>query len=245
VDIAAATRHGVLVMVAGDANAPAVAEHTMALMLTLGRDIVPLDLNTRGGLWDRGTYKARELRGRTLGLVGFGRIARRVAALARAFGMTVMALPRVPGSIDLALAGEAPSLEALLATADIVSLHTPLTAKTRGMIDAAALSLMKPGALLINTARGGLVDEDALLDALMSGRLAGAALDNLVQEPPAPDTPLLSAPNLIVTPHIAGISTAAMILMGTAAAENIAAVLEGRALETSNVMNPAALTESV
>jgi D-3-phosphoglycerate dehydrogenase / 2-oxoglutarate reductase len=240
VDIAAATRHGVLVMVAGDANAPAVAEHTMALILALGRDIVTLDARTRGGAWDREGYKGRELRGRTLGLVGFGRIARRVAVLGRCFGMDVLALPRVPGSIGSALAEEAASLPALLAASDVVSLHAPLTAATRGMINRTTLALMKPDALLVNTARGGLIDEAALAEALEAGRLAGAGLDNLADEPPAPDCPLLRAPRLIVTPHIAGITTAAMIRMGTVAAENIAAVLEGRVPEPGNVLNPAA-----
>ena len=243
VDIAAATRHGVLVMVAGDANAPAVAEHTMALILTLGRDIVPLNARTHGGAWDRDGYKGRELRGRTLGLVGFGRIARRVAVLGRCFGMAVMALPRVPGTIDPALADEAASLPALLAASDVVSLHAPLTAATRGLIGPATLPLMKPGALLINTARGGLVDEAALAEALIAGRLAGAGLDNLVDEPPAPDCPLLNAPNVIITPHIAGITTASMIRMGTVAAENIAAVLKGGALDKGNVLNPAVLAK--
>ncbi len=181
------------------------------------------------------------MRGRTLGLVGFGRIARRVAVLGRCFGMPILALPRMPGTIDPALAEEAASLEALLAAADVVSLHAPLTQATRGMIGRTTLPLMKPDALLVNTARGGLVDEAALAEALAAGRLAGAGLDNLADEPPGPDCPLLGAPNVIITPHVAGSTTASMVRMGTVAADNIASVLEGRAVDRANVMNPAVL----
>ena len=241
VDLDAATRRRVLVMVAGDANAPAVAEHTIGLILALGRDIVSLNARTHSGAWVRATYRGREIRGRTLGLIGFGRIARHVARAATALGMNVVALGRDKGRVDPALAMEAADLESLLAASDIVSLHAPLTDATRGMINAARLDAMKPGAILINTARGALVDEDALLTALESGHLAGAGLDTLAEEPPAKDRPILQAPNLILTPHIAAQTGAAITRMGVEAARNIAAVLTQGEIDRANVVNKAAL----
>jgi D-3-phosphoglycerate dehydrogenase / 2-oxoglutarate reductase len=244
VDLDAATRQRVLVMVAGDANAPAVAEHTIGLILALGRDIVSLNTRTRSGAWDRATYRGREIRGRTLGLIGFGRIARHVARAATALGMTVIALGRDKGRVDAALAQEADDLASLLAASDIVSLHAPLTDATRRMINAERLNAMKPGAILINTARGALVDEDALCAALQSGHLSGAGLDTLAEEPPAKDRLILQAPNLIVTPHIAAQTGASITRTGIEAARNIAAVLTGGEIERANVVNPAALAPS-
>jgi D-3-phosphoglycerate dehydrogenase len=237
VDLAAATAQGVLVMVAGDANAAAVAEHAIALILALGRDIPTLADGVRAGRWDRQGYLGRELRGRTLGVVGFGRIGRRVCQLAGCLGLRCLVLPREPASVDPALGQEVDSLAALLEAADIVSLHVPLTPATQGMIDRAALGLMKPGAILVNTARGALVDETALAEALRDGRLAGAALDTLTVEPPPPGHPLLSAPNLIITPHIAAMTDASVTRMGTMAAENIVAVLTGGPVDRANVVN--------
>jgi D-3-phosphoglycerate dehydrogenase len=236
VDLAAAAQRGIRVMVAADANAPAVAEHTLALIFALGRDIVALAARTRAGAWDREGYSGREISGRKLGLVGFGRIARLVAAKARAVGMDVTALPHRPGSVDAALAREATSLGELLADSDIVSLHVPLTRETEGMIGRSALALMRKGALLVNTARGALIDETALLEALASGHLGGAALDTLIQEPPPPDHPLLSAPRVIVTPHIASATGAALIRMGVVAAQNIVAVLKDQPLDPGNLV---------
>jgi D-3-phosphoglycerate dehydrogenase / 2-oxoglutarate reductase len=241
VDIKAATESGVLVMVAGDANAPAVAEHAIALILALGRDVVSLNTRTHSGEWDRANYRGREIRGRTLGLIGFGRIARHTARLAGALGMKVIALGREKGRVDPALAQEADDLGTLLATCDIVSLHAPLTDATRLMINRETLGAMKAGAILINTARGALVDEPALIEALASGRLAGAGVDTLADEPPARDRPILSAPNLIITPHIAAQTGASITRMGVEAARNIAAVLTGREIDRSNVVNLAAL----
>ncbi len=223
-------------MVAADANAPAVAEHTLALIFALGRDIVTLAARTRAGAWDREGYSGREIAGRRLGLVGFGRIARLVAAKARAVGMDVIALPHRPGGVDTALAREASSLDSLLADSDIVSLHVPLTRETQGMIGRRELALMRPGALLVNTARGALIDETALLEALVSGHLGGAALETLIQEPPPPHHPLLSAPRVIVTPHIASATGASLIRMGVVAAQNIVAVLKEQPFDPGNLV---------
>jgi D-3-phosphoglycerate dehydrogenase len=236
VDLAAATQRSIKVMVAADANAPAVAEHTLALIFALGRDIVTLAARTRAGEWDREGYSGREISGRKLGLVGFGRIARLVAAKARAVGMDVIALPHRPGGVDATLAREANSLDSLLADSDIVSLHVPLTRETQGMIGRRELALMRPGALLVNTARGALIDEAALLEALASCHLGGAALETLIQEPPPPDHPLLSAPRVIVTPHIASATGASLIRMGVVAAQNIVAVLKDEPFDPRNLV---------
>ena len=241
VDLDAATRAGVVVMVAADANAPAVAEHTMALILALGRDVPALAASTRSGTWLRGTYAGREIRGRTLGIVGFGRIGRRVAELGRAVGLEVIALPRHPGSVDPRLAREAATLSELLAESDIVSLHAPLGPEMRGLIGKEALAAMKRGALLVNTARGALVDEPALIEALENGHIAGAALDTVVDEPPDPARPILRAPNVLITPHVAAMTAESIVRMGVEAARNIAAVLSGTALDRNAVANPSVL----
>lgn len=244
VDVKAATSKNVVVMVAGDANAPAVAEHTIALILALGRDVVSLNAKTHSGAWDRATYKGKEVRGRTLGLVGFGHIARHTARIANALGMKVIALGREHGRVDPSLAAEAIDLASLLAASDIVSLHAPLTDATRLMINTETLAAMKPGSILINTARGALVDEQALIAALMSGHLASAAVDTLTEEPPTSDHPILAAPNLIITPHIAAQTSASITRMGVEAARNIAAVLTRGEIDKDNVVNVAVLDQT-
>jgi D-3-phosphoglycerate dehydrogenase len=241
VDLKAATEHGIPIMTAGHGNAPAVAEITIGFMLALGRDIVSLDRRTRGGDWRRDDYNSSELSGRTLGLVGFGRIGRRVAELAKAFGMRVSVFTRTPAKVAPDLAEVAESFDALLREADYVSLHCPLDETTRGLMSREAIAVMRPGSFLINTGRGALVDETALAQALTSGHLAGAALDTLSQEPPPSDNPLLSAPNLILTPHIAGLTTGAVQRTGTTTAANIIAVLTGGKIERANVANPEVL----
>jgi D-3-phosphoglycerate dehydrogenase len=161
-----------------------------------------------------------------------------VAELARAFGMRVLVFTRTPTKVTPDLAEAAESLDALLRAADYVSLHCPLDAATRGLISREAIAAMRPGAFLINTGRGALVDEAALAEALASGHLPGAALDTLSEEPPPSDNPLLAAPNLILTPHVAGLSTGAVQRTGATTAENIIAVLMGGEIERANVANP-------
>jgi D-3-phosphoglycerate dehydrogenase len=241
VDLKAATEHGIPIMTAGYGNAPAVAEITISFMLALGRDIIRLDSRTRGGDWRRDDYNSSELSGRTLGLVGFGRIGRRVAELAKAFGMRVLVFTRTPAKVTPDLAHVAESFDALLREADYVSLHCPLDETTRGLLSREAIAAMRPGTFLINTGRGALVDETALAQALTSGHLAGAALDTLSQEPPPSDNPLLSAPNLILTPHIAGLTTGAVQRTGKTTAANIIAVLTGGEIDRNNVANPEVL----
>jgi len=241
VDLAAATAAGVPVLIATGANAYSVAEHTIALIFALGRDVVRLDRRVKSGHWDKAHYTGRELRGRTLGLVGFGAIARHTAALAGAVGLQVRAYSRRIEAIDPALARPVATLDELYATSDILSLHCPLVPETRGMINAAALGRLKPGALLINTARGGLIDEAAVTAALIDGTLAGAALETFAPEPPDPANPLLRAPNLIVTPHIGAHTESAEEAMGVMAARNIIRVLSGGVPDAANLVNPAVI----
>ena len=203
-DLAAARERGVQVADTPGATAVSVAEHTFALLLALERHLTRADADLRRGLWPRSQYVGRELQGRVLGLVGFGLVGREVAWRARAFGMDVRWSDAL---LDLVPAGyewtRRATLEGLLPQADVLSLHVPLTRATRGLIGARELARLKPGAVLVNCARGGVVDERALCDALAGGSLRGAALDGFAAEPPG-ESPLLALPNVIVTPHLGG-----------------------------------------
>lgn len=241
IDVAAATQNRVPLLVAAGANAASVAEMTLALILAIGREMTWHDRRLREGHWDKWHYLGRDVCGRRLGLVGFGAIARRVAGMAKALGLDVIAQSRRMESIDPALARPVPDLETLLRESDIVSLHCPYGPATHQMINARTLALMKKDALLINTARGGLVDEDALCRALHEGVIAGAALDTFAVEPTPPDNPLFQAPNLIVTPHIAAHTKDTQDRTGLIAAENIIAILSGTPPDHANVVNPEVL----
>lgn len=219
VDLVAARSRGVLVTRAPGSNTVAVAEHTLALILALAKDLGPLSAAIAAGGWREGGTQVRDVAGMRLGLVGFGAIGRMVARLAEAFGITVAAFDP--------MAGMGRDLHALMANSDVVSLHCPLNAETHHLIDAAALAAMPGGGFLINTARGGIVDEAALLRALDSGHLAGAALDVFEDEPPAAGHPLRRHRRVIATPHVAGVTPNALDRMGIAAAECIVAVLCG------------------
>jgi len=203
VDAAAARELGIYVSDTPEAAAVSVAEHTFALLLALERHLTRADAGVRGGTWHGSRHVGRELAGRALGLVGFGRIGREVGWRARAFGMDVLWCDPL---LDLAPAGyewtRRATLEELLPRADVLSLHVPLTRGTRGLIGARELQAMKSDAVLVNCARGGLVDEQALHDALVRGRLRGAALDVFAAEPPGA-SPLFALPSVVVTPHAA------------------------------------------
>lgn len=241
VDLDAATRAGIVVTTSGGANSPAVGEHAFAMIVMLARRLPQLDAQVRRGEWAPRAYLGSEFGELTLGLIGFGNIAKQTARLARAIGMRVIAIRSRPGGIDPALAEEAASIGELVEAADIVSLHAPLTPATRHLVDAALIARMRPGAMLVNTARGDLVDEDALAAALRSGRIGGAALDALSEEPPAPGSPLLGAPNLVFTPHIAALTRPSMRRMGLAAADNVIRLFAGLPLDPALVVNPQAL----
>lgn len=239
IDLPAATARGIPVTVTATANATSVAEFAFAQMLALAKHAALMDAAVRAGDWAaRHRLVPIELAGRTLAIVGFGRIGSRVARRALAFEMRVLVHDPYASETAIRAAGCEParSLDAALAEADILSLHCPLTAETRGLIDRDRLARLRPGALLVNTARGGLVDEAALGEALRSGRLAGAALDVMVREPLPGDDPLLAVPNLLLSPHVAGVTAESARRMALEAAENVAAGLAGR-LDPAVVVN--------
>jgi phosphoglycerate dehydrogenase-like enzyme len=235
VDVPAATGHGVAVTIAPGTNQDAVAEHTFCLMLGLAKDLVSGHVGTKAGGWPRGI--TRPLRGRTLGLAGLGRIGKAVALRAQAFHMRVLAYDPVPDTAFAAKHGiSLVPFERLLAESDFLSLHLPLTATSRHMINWHTLAQMKPGAVLINTARGGLVCEAGLLEALREGRLAGAALDVFEQEPPGPN-PLFELPNVVLTPHTAGTDSQSLADMAQSAAEAVVALSRGQ-WPAEKIVNP-------
>lgn len=227
VDVEAATRHGVLVTNTPGANKEGVAEHTIALMLAVAHGFPRRDREIRAGKWIRDSLP--RLAGRTVGIVGLGAIGREVAVRCQALGMKVIAMdPHVHSSQAVEHGATLVDLEELLKQADVVSLHLPCTAETAGWFDAAVFSRMKPGSIFINTARGGLVDESALVDALRTGPLAGAGLDVFRQEPLPVDHPLLGLDNVLLCPHMGGLDLESREAMATLAAESIAALYQGR-----------------
>ena len=246
VDLAALNARGIPLAIAADANRISVAEHALAMLLALAKAAVPHDAAVRAGNWAiRNEFRAFEIFGKRLLLVGFGRIGREVASRARAFGMTVAVHDPYVDPAALADLGcqVAPSLDAAIAEADAISLHLPLTEATRHVIDARRLALMKRGAILVNTARGGLIDETALAAALTAGGLRGAGIDVFADEPPRPDNPLLAAPNALLSPHNAGVTEESMVRMATEAAQNILEVLDG-VLDPAVIVNLDAVQET-
>lgn len=238
VDLDEAARRGIAVAVAQGANAGAVAEHSVAMMLSLVRDLAGLDRKVRAGGWEGSTYQGRDFRSMVVGIVGYGSIGRATARLASALGAQVVVLPGIGEVEDFEREDD---LDRLLSRVDILSLHCPLMDSTRGLIGRRELALMKPGALLVNTARGPIVDEAALVDALRSGHLGGAGLDTFEVEPVAADNPLLALDNVILTPHVAGVTRNAALQVATITARNVVEILAGRPLPPGHlIVDPAA-----
>ncbi len=232
IDLRAATERGVIVVNAPTANCVAAAEHAIALLLALARNIPQADAAMRRGEWDRHRFVGTAITDKTLGLVGFGRVGGEVARRARGLDMRVIAYdPYTPVERARAMGVELCTLEELLQQADFVSLHVPLTDETRHLINAQTLALMKPGSYLINVARGGVVDEGALLAALKEGPLAGAALDVFSEEPPR-DNPLIGLPNVITTPHLGASTAEAQVGVALEVAEAVLSVLRGDLVPT-------------
>jgi len=222
VDLAAATAAGVLVMNTPGGNAVSVAEHTIALMLALARSIPQANASTRAGKWEKKKFLGNELRGKTLGILGLGSIGREVVRRARAFEMRILASdpyvnPETAADLGVELVGAA----RLYAESDYLTLHVALTPETRGMLNRRAFEQMKPGIRIVNCARGELMDQEALGEALESGRVAGAALDVFQPEPPPADFPLFRFESVIATPHIAGSTEEAQEIVGVRIAEQI------------------------
>jgi D-3-phosphoglycerate dehydrogenase / 2-oxoglutarate reductase len=229
VDVRAAAERGIAVARVPDYCIAEVADHTLALLLAVERRVVELANAAAGGTWSfRAGGTLRRLQGRTLGLLGFGRIARAVGARARGFGLTVTAHDAAVGADEVRRDDVEPlELAELLRRSDILSVHVPLTEETRGIVDADALALLPDGAVVLNTARGGLVDEAALAAALHSGKLRGAGIDVLAEEPPPAGHPLAGAPGLVLTPHAAWYSEDAIVDLRRKAFESTLALLHG------------------
>jgi D-3-phosphoglycerate dehydrogenase len=228
IDVAAASQAGIAVVNAPTANTIAAAEHTLALTYALARHIAAADASVRRGEWRRAEFMGSELAGRTLGIVGLGRIGLAVADRARAMEMHLVAYdPYVAAHVAAEHGVALLSLERLLEVADVVTVHVPLNDATRGLIGAAELARIKPAALLVNVARGGVVDEEALAEALNAGRVAGAAVDVFEHEPPT-SSPLMSAPNTVLTPHLGASTREAQAKVAVEVAQQVLDVLAGR-----------------
>jgi D-3-phosphoglycerate dehydrogenase / 2-oxoglutarate reductase len=230
IDLDECTRRGIVVMNTPNGNTTATAEHAFALMLALARHIPQADASLRVGRWDRKLYMGTELSGKRLGIIGFGRVGREVAKRAQAFNMTECAYdPFVPEELARHLGIPlVATLDELYARADIISLHAVVTDRTRGMINAASIAKMKTGVLIVNAARGALINNADLAAALHSGKVGGAAIDVYAVEPPPDDHPLIGLDNVIHTPHLGASTYEAQAAVGTEAANKvIAALLDG------------------
>ncbi len=239
IDCDAATARGIPVVFTPKANANSVAEHTIGLMLALARNVVPASVALREGRFaDRSQFIGVELAGRTLGIVGLGRIGSRVAEIAaKGLAMKVCGYdPYVAAGAYSGPAERVESLDELLAVADFLTLHVGLTAETRHLLDDRRLARLKPGCRVLNTSRGAVIDERALVRALEAGRIAGAALDVFEEEPIAAGHPLCRAPNVLLTPHIASSSRESMDRMATDCAQGVLDVLQGRT--PADLVNP-------
>jgi D-3-phosphoglycerate dehydrogenase / 2-oxoglutarate reductase len=228
VDLDAATRAGIVVVNAPTGNTIAAAEHTLALLYGVARRIAPADASVRRGEWTRSAFTGSELRGRTLGIIGLGKIGQAIAHRARAMEMTVLGVdPYVTAEAAGNHGVELVSFEEMLARSDVVTVHVPLTRATRGLIGRDAIAKLKKGSIVLNVARGGIVDESAVAEALRSGHLAGAGIDVFEDEPPT-RSPLLDAPNTLLTPHLGASTAEAQVLVAEEVASQVLDVLAGR-----------------
>jgi D-3-phosphoglycerate dehydrogenase len=228
VNVDACTRRGILVINAPTANIMSATEHTMAMLLALCRNIPEAHASVKRGEWVRSKFMGMELHEKTLGIIGLGRIGTRIAVRARAFGMRVIAYdPFIAPTVGEKVNAELVPLDTLLAQADVITVHTPLTEQTRGMITAAEFAKMKDGVVVLNIARGGIYEEQALADALESGKVGGAAVDVYVDEPPGKDHPLVKAKNIILSPHIGANTIEAQDRVAVTTSEMVIQALRG------------------
>ncbi len=228
IDIPAATMAGIIVMNTPGANSMATAEHAMVMMLAVSRHTAPAYASLKAGEWERSSFIGTELYGKTLGIIGFGRIGRLVAERANAFGMEILAFdPFVSEEVAREIGVTLVDLEDLLQEADYITLHAASTPETDSMINAESISQMKDGVIIINVARGKLIDDNALADALITGKVKAAAIDVYRQEPPKVDNPLLGLPNVLHTPHLGASTTESQHTVATQIADQILAALRG------------------
>ncbi len=245
IDLPAATRRGVVVMNAPGGNTVSVAEHTFALLLALARQVADASASTRAGKWEKKKFSSgRELQGKTLGVIGTGNIGGVVIKRAHAFGMKVIGYdPFLTQEAATKMGVELVSLPQIFELADAITLHVPLTEQTKNMVGKEQIARMKPGALIVNCARGGLIDELALAEALKAGKLGGAALDVFEKEPPAADHPLFSCPNFIATPHLGGSTEDAQASVAVIVAEAMVDYLQTGSIR--NAVNVPSLTREL
>ncbi|MBL8362476.1 MAG: 3-phosphoglycerate dehydrogenase [Rubrivivax sp.] len=225
IDKAAAAARGIQVVAAAGANAAAVAEHALALLLACAKSVVQLNERMHAGHWDKAIHKSVELEGRTAGLVGLGAIGQRFARMCDAMGMRVMGFD--PYAKDLPPCIERADLETIWRESDVLSLHCPLTPDNAKLLNARTLAACKRGVIVVNTARGGLIDEAALLEAIRSGQVASAGLDSFAVEPMRAPHPFHGEPRITLSPHIGGVTADAYVKMGVGAATNALAALNG------------------
>jgi D-3-phosphoglycerate dehydrogenase len=231
IDKAAAQARGIEVVAAVGANAAAVAEQALALLLACAKSVVALDARMHAGHWDKATHKSLELGGRTIGLIGLGAIGLRFARMVDALGMRVLGFD--PYAKNLPAYVQAADLATIWAESDVISLHCPLTDENRGLINADTLARCKRGVIVVNTARGGLIDEGALLAAVRSGQVFMAGLDSFAVEPMTAGHPFQGEKNIVLSPHIGGVTSDAYVNMGVGAAKNLLQVLERQTAASS------------
>jgi D-3-phosphoglycerate dehydrogenase len=239
IDIQAAADRGIPVLVATGANAVSVAEHAIALLLATVKRVLPLDAGLRAGRWEKPGFTGREISGSTMGLMGMGAIAQATGRIGKGLGLSLVGFdPYAPDSAFEELGvTRCASFEDMLALSDILSLHCPLNQQTRGILNAEAIARMPANSYVINTARGGLIDEAALVAAIRSGHLAGAGLDTFAVEPPAADHPFFAVPEIVLTPHIGGVTRQAGARVGVDAVRGIFQVLDGQPVAPERIIN--------
>lgn len=241
IDVDAATAHGVLVANTPAANVHSAAEHSVALLLAAARNIPAADASTRAGRWERSALQGVELHGKTAGVVGFGRVGQLVAERLAAFGMRVVAYDPVwDREASIRIGVEYADLDELVAHSDVVTIHVPRTEATRALFDARRLAGAKPGQILVNASRGGVVDERALADVLRDGPLRAAGIDVFEEEPPA-DSPLLACGNVVLTPHLGASTREAQLRAGEAAVDAVLRALRGEGADVPGAVNAEAL----
>ena len=242
IDLAAAAARGIPVLRSMGSNSRAVAEHAIALALMQIKEVQRLNSAVKAGEWPKPSFLGRDIAGAVIGLVGYGAIGRETARMAQALDMEVVVHDPYPGPAEADGHAIATDLDAMLPSLDVLSLHCPLTAATRHLIDSRRLTLMKPTAVIVNTARGGIIDEGALARALRDGVIAGAALDSFQTEPPAADDPLWALPTLTATPHIGGVTQGSAESMAGIAARHIISVLDGNPPDEHSLARPSELS---
>lgn len=242
IDLAAAAARGIPVLRSMGSNSRAVAEHAIALALMQIKEVQRLNAAVKSGEWPKPSFVGRDIAGAVIGLIGYGAIGRETARMAQALGMEVVVHDPDPGPAQADGHAIAAELDAMLPLLDVLSLHCPLTAATRHLIDSRRLALMKPTTVIVNTARGGIIDEGALARALRDGVIAGAALDSFQTEPPAADDPLWALPTLTATPHIGGVTQGSAESMAGIAARHIISVLDGNPPDERSLARPSELS---